>query len=207
MDMPEVRIKNAWLLRENASVYIHKLWAKEGEVLADDEWMDWKVSEYQKAWSPVEHKILNSMTELLGVTFKQNVIDVYIAPWFRAFSDPMVIGVKYTPNKFVDILTHELLHRLLIDNTSSDQIKDLRASWKDLFGNDHSFVTLVHIPVHAVHKMIYLEVLNDPSRLKYELSSLQKAEASDYIKAWDYVETHGHEIIVKQLHNLYKEKK
>jgi hypothetical protein len=101
---PEIRIKDAWLLRENASKHLHELWGKDTQ-LADDAWMENRVKQYQKAWQTYEKKILNGMCDLLGLSFRQNVIDVYIAPWFGAFSDPLVIGVMREPDQFVDTLS------------------------------------------------------------------------------------------------------
>lgn len=201
--LPEIRIIDAWLLRQNASRHLHELWGK-GTVLADDEWMKKRVEEYQVAWKPFEQKILTGMTELLGLSFRQNIIDVYIAPWFGAFSDPMVIGVMREPDVFVDTLTHELLHRLLTDNTSAPYETMLRDEWQKLFGKNHTFGTLVHIPVHAVHKAIYLDILKEPKRLKRDIAENNKYNATDYINAWDYVEKHGYKEIIKQLQKSYE---
>lgn len=203
--LPLIRIKDAWLLRENASQHLHELWASKGDVLADDKWMEKRVNEYQKAWEPVEQKILKGMTESLGLSFRQNIVDVYIAPWFRAFSDPMIIGVMQEPDVFVDTLTHELIHRLLTDNTAIPHETKLLEEWQELFGKQHTFGTTVHIPVHAVHKAIYLNILKDPERLKRDIANNKKYEAKDYIAAWDYVEEHGYEEIIKKLKNSYKD--
>lgn len=200
--LPAIRIKNAWLLRENASKHLHELWG-EGKTLADNDWMEWKVSEYKKAWQPYEEKILFGMTETLGFSFRQNIIDVYIAPWFHAFSDPLVIGVTKEPDVFVDILTHELLHRLLTDNTSIPYETDLLAEWRKLFGEEHDFKTLVHIPVHAIHKAIYLDALKEPKRLERDVTNNKKHEAKAYITAWEYVEERGYKEIIKQLKESY----
>lgn len=201
-ELPEIRIKDAWLLRENASKHLHELWGKDKK-LADDKWMEWKVGEYKKAWQPYEEKILRGMTETLGLSFRQNVIDVNIAPWFHAFSDPMVIGVMLEPDVFVDMLTHELLHRLLTDNTTIPHEFDLRPEWEKLFGKQHSFRLLVHIPVHAVHKAIYLDVLKAPERLERDIANNKKFESADYVGAWNYVEKHGYEEIIKKLRKSY----
>lgn len=167
--LPSVRIKNAWLLRENVSRHLHELWG-EGKVLADDEWMEWKVGEYEKAWQPYEQKILHGMIEILGLSFRQNIIDVYIAPWFHAFSDPLVIGVMQEPDVFVDTLTHEL----------------------------------VHIPVHAVHQAIYLNVLKEPERLRRDIARNKRHHATPYIAAWEYIEANGYKDIIKQLRKSYE---
>ena len=200
--LPEIRIKDAWLLRENVSKYLHELWGK-GKKLADDDWMEWKVGEYIKAWEPYEQKVLTGMCENMNLTFRQNIIDVYIAPWFRAFSDPMVIGVMQEPDVFIDTLTHELLHRLLTDNTAVPHETRLLREWQKLFGKQHSFAALVHIPVHAVHKAIYLDVLKEPKRLERDIKKNKEHEAIDYIAAWGYVEKYGYKTIIKQLKESY----
>lgn len=208
--LPVIRIKDAWLLRENASKHLHELWGKDKK-LADDDWMEWKVGEYKKAWQPYEQKILLGMAEALGLLFRQNIIDVNIAPWFNAFSDPMVIGVMQEPDVFIDTLTHELIHRLLTDNTTIPHETMLLEPWQKLFGKNHSFSTVVHIPVHAVHKAIYLDVLKEPKRLERDIANNKKYEAKDYVAAWDYVEKHDYKDIIKELKKSYldlaKEKK
>jgi hypothetical protein len=203
MKQPKIRIKNAWLLRENASQHLHKLWA-DGTPPTDDEWLEKRVDSYQKEWQKYEAKILDAMTELTGLSFSQNIIDVYIAPWFNAFSDPLVIGVMREPDQFIDTLTHELIHRLLTDNTLVDMDTDLFSRWQKLFGKNHSFGTLIHIPVHAIHKAIYLDYLKEPKRLKRDIKENIDNTAEDYIKAWNYVEAHGYVDIINSIKADYK---
>lgn len=205
---PEIRIKDAWLLRQNASTQLHKLKAKKGEKLADDEEMAKIVDAYNKEWQKYEKKILKGMHDLLGLEYRQNIIDVYIAPWFGAFSDPLVIGVGNSPDEFVDTLTHELLHRLFTDNTSIPyKTNILMPEWEKMFGKNHTFGTLVHIPVHAVNKAIYLDVLSEPRRLERDINwskNQTEWDASDYVKAWDYVEKNDYKKIVKSLKESYQ---
>jgi hypothetical protein len=201
-ELPVIRIKDAWLLRENASKHLHELWGKDSE-LADDKWIEKRVAKYQKAWKPLEQKILGGMTSTLGLSFRQNIIDVNIAPWFNAFSDPMVIGVMQEPDVFVDTLTHELIHRLLTDNTAIPHETLLLSEWQKLFGKSNTFGTTVHIPVHAVHKAIYLDILKAPKRLERDIEANKKYDAVDYIAAWDYVEKHGYKKIISQLQKSY----
>ena len=204
-NLPSIRIKDAWLLRENASKYLHELWAKKGDKLANDSWMEKRVAEYNKAWKPHEQNILNGLSDTLELNYRQNIIDVYIAPWFNAFSDPMVIGVMQEPDLFIDTLTHELIHRLLTDNTAIPHETMLIEPWQNLFGKNHTFGLLVHIPVHAVHKSIYLDVLNEPKRLERDIANNKMHEAKDYINAWNYVEKHGHNEIISKLKKSYKD--
>ena len=200
--MPEVRIKDAWLLRSNASKHLHELWSKDGEVLADDDKMHEIVEAYKKAWQPYERNVLQAMYDLLELRFYQNTIDVYIAPWFHAFSDPMVIGVTYGPDRFVEILTHELCHRLLTDNQYNTGYPILGNEWVRLCGEDISFVTRVHIPVHATLQAIFNDVLLEPERTKNDKKLCK--QWPDYDAAWKYVDRHGYKTIIRQLKASYK---
>jgi hypothetical protein len=207
--LPEIRIKDAWLLRENASEYLDKMWRKkDDEPIAHNpdynKWITAKVASYREAWQPYEQNILSSMCTMLGLNFKQNIVDVYIAPWFYAFSDPMVLGVTFEPDEFVDHLTHELIHRLLSDNLVTSPDFDYIEEWRNLFGTQHSFNALVHIPVHAVHKAIYLDVLKDSKRLEGDVSTLKKNNAADYLKSWEYIEKEGYSEIIDKLRRSYR---
>jgi len=204
--LPEIRIKDAWLLREKVSSHLHKLWAKEGVPLHNSAQMESVVTSYKGAWQPFEHKVLSAMTELLGVSFRQNIIDVYIAPWFGAMSDPMILGAKFKPDEFIDTLTHELIHRLLTDNTALAEDTDILEIWRKLFGSEHSFVTLVHIPVHAVLKAIYYDVLTEPMRHERDISDCKKWNATEYVKSWEYVDSHNYKQIISRLKESYAEK-
>jgi hypothetical protein len=203
-NLPIIRIKDAWLLRESVSTSLNELWG-EGKPLRSDEEYAQIVKNYIEAWLPYEEKILTSMEEILGLQFRQEMIDVYIAPWFSAFSDPLVIGVRLSPDEFIDTLTHELLHRLLTDNTLVSTELFLLPEWEKLFGKELTFTALVHIPVHAVHKAIYLDVLKEPERLVRDIENNKSNQAIDYIAAWEYVNKNDYNEIIEKLKNSYKE--
>lgn len=198
---PQIRIKNAWLIREQVSTHLHKLWGSEDKPMANDKQMDEIVQAYRDAWEPYEQKILAAMCEELGLSFRQNIIDVYIAPWFHAFSDPMIIGVIHKPDRFVEILTHELLHRLLTDNNESPDDTKYRQYWAKLFGNDHTSRALVHIPVHATLQAIFDDHLHEPQRTVNDRERCKEWPAYD--AAWKYVEQEGYREIIGKLRQQY----
>lgn len=206
-NLPEIRIKDAWLLRMNASRHLHELWSKDGDRLASDEEMEEIVKNYEEAWRGREEQILKSLTNLYGLSFRKNIIDVHIAPWFNAFSEPLVIGVTNDPDEFIDVLAHELLHCLFVDNTNLPYKNNaLLKEWQSLFGEDYDFNTLVHIPVHAGMKYLYLDVLKEPYRLDRDLekpTANKDSWGKPYVDAWDYVEEHGYKEINKQLKDSY----
>ena len=200
-DRPQIRIRAAWLLQESISRLTDE--PRPPESVSRD-WIAESVVEYQKAWRQQEAKIMLGMTEILGLSFRQNIIDIYIASGLGTFSDPMVISPRLEPDRFVDTLTHELLHRLLTDNTTISGRVQLLPEWRKLFDvQDRTRLMVVHIPVHAVHKAIYLDVLKAPKRLERDIDWSKRHETSDYIDAWDHVDQHGYQAIIDQLRRLY----
>jgi len=199
--LPKIRIKNARLLRHAASEPMNQVYGDGTPLLSHEEYQA-IVARYQAAWEPYEEKILRGMEELLGLEFYQNTIDVYIAPWFRAFSDPLVMGVKFSDSDFVSTLAHELLHRLLTDNTSTRRDDpELIADWEKMIGEGCGAKTLVHIPVHAMLKALYLDILNEPERLQDDIAKCQKN--LPYKEAWEYVEAGDYRDIIRHLRSYY----
>jgi hypothetical protein len=114
--------------------------------------------------------------------------------------------VTSEPDHFVDLLTHELIHRLLTDNnkfTIQGSGNDLGDRWSQLFGSNHSFGCLIHIPVHAVHKAVYLDVIKSPERLKRDLKITKKFNQEAYVSSWKYVEDRDYKDIVVKLKKSY----
>jgi hypothetical protein len=201
MTLPEIRIQYGQLLAENASQHLNKLWGN-GRKMTTDMEMEKIVQSYKKAWKPYEQKVLTGITSLTGLQFRQNSIDVYIAPWFNAFSSPLVIGITHEPDQFIDTLTHELIHRLLTDNTAVPYDALLADNWKKLYGTEHNFGTLIHIPVHAILEAVYMDVLDEPKRVLRDKQN-SKEFTRDYADAWAYVETHGYKEIIDKLRKDY----
>lgn len=201
MKYPEIRIKYGYLLSDNTSQYLNELWG-DGTPLRSPEEYEEIVETYQKVWQPYEAKILKGMCDTLGLSFRQDIIDVYIAPWMNAYSDPMVIGVTFTPERFIEVFTHELIHRLLTDNNQSRYDTDYVKEWQKLFSKEHDWNALVHIPVHATLQAVFEDVLGEPKRISHDKKLCKQWPAYD--AAWEYVEKTGHKKIIKQLKESYK---
>ncbi len=201
MNYPEVRIRYGWLLSNEVSRPLNELWG-DGMPLRTLKEYETIVASYKKAWQPYEEKILKSMCDTLGLSFRQNIVDVYIAPWMAAFSDPMVIGVTYKPDRFVEVFTHELLHRLLTDNNESAYSTQYTEEWEKLFGKQHSWNVIVHIPVHAMLQAIFDDVLKESKRTERDKKICKQWE--HYNAAWEYVEETGYKQIIEKLKESYK---
>lgn len=201
MKRPDIRIRYGYLLSDNTSRYLNELWGDGTPLRPTDEY-EAIVATYQKAWHPYEEKILKGMCETLGLNFRQSIIDVYVAPWMNAYSDPMVIGVTFTPDRFIEVLTHELIHRLLTDNIESRYDTDYVKEWQKLFGMDHEWNVVVHIPVHATLQAVFDDVLSEPNRTKRDKKLCEQWSA--YNAAWKYVEHAGYRKIINQLQESYQ---
>lgn len=199
--LPEIRIFFAHLLYSSES----KVLAKElQQPLKDLAFYRKKTSEFQSSWEGDEQVILEALTKILNVGFYRDTIDVALAPFFRPASHPLILNFKH-PNSshFVDSLTHELIHILLVDNTlyqtatSSVNILD---QWRDLFG-ERPVPELVHIGVHALLKFVYLDVHHDLERLARDIRECE--QYPPYSNAWNYVNNRDYHEIIQQLRQIY----
>lgn len=195
--IPEVRIKYAWLLSDAASVVMNEKWGDGTPLRTYDEYVD-IAKKYESWWRPYNTQILEGICDILKLKFRQNIIDVNVAPWFSPISDPMVVGPAFdTQDNLVNTLAHEMLHRLITDNTTYDYEFDFLTEWRGLFGSSHSQNTLIHIPVHAAMEALYTDVLNRPDLLALDIK--QTAEFKAYADAWKYVKKVGYRTVVDQL--------
>lgn len=204
-NIPEIRIKFAYLLYFEES----KSLAGKSKLHSYDQYEKWTDS-YRKAWRVHEKTILSSLQNVLGVRFYKSVIDVSCAPFFVPKSDPLIMNFSRQPDQFVDVLMHELCHVILTDNnvcrlSDDNPAMNLVDIWQKLFGKDHDFGTLVHIPVHALSKYIYLDILEEPSRLMRDLKSVKQFQGSQsYVDAWAFVNDHDYKAIVDDLKKTYE---
>lgn len=206
MKIPEIRISFAWLLFYGES---QSLAEAHDFKLESYYHYDQKTAEYRKAWKKHEKRIIHGLQTSLGVEFYKPVIDVSCTPYFIPKSDPLIMNFKETPDQFIDVLTHELCHVLLTDNNKhqsngENPKMDLIAVWKKMFNGEKDFNVLAHIPVHALCKYIYLDVLNEPSRLERDKKAVEEWDNSGaYKTSWAYVESHDYKEIIKQLKESY----
>ena len=208
--LPEIRIYFSTLLYDGECRHLDHALNPDASRLARPQLYEVRTREYRKAWAAYETTILRGMTEALDLSFYRPVIDVTLAPCFRNISTPLILNFAADPDRFVDVLTHELLHILQTDNDKYQALGphntiDLLSAWRRLFGN-HERVTLVHIPLHALHKYLYLDVLKAPERLERELNVLRNIQAAGaYLQAWNYVNEHDYREMIDEIRNLYRE--
>lgn len=197
---PEIRFKYPWLLLKALDPVLKPAYADMGkEYVLDEKFITGRIGQFEELWRPHEEKIVQGMCTVFGLEFRQNVIDIYVAPFRNSFSDPMVVSTKTADERLVDVIAHELLHRLLSDNTFSEQ-GDNKRRWQRLFG-DHPKIVLNHIAVHAGLQALWCDVLGEPERVRRDKDACRGREG--YRQAWEYVEEYGYQTIVSQVKVSY----
>lgn len=190
--IPKIRIKYNRFLDPIFKAYIKSI----------PRWKDWvepteaevkeRVKKYKEEWVKYEHIIIPQICAILNLDFKRNIIDAHIVSGNpRQFSDPIVIKSSFSPDEFVDVLIHELLHVLFQDNIDIFPVSIL----EDIFPGE-SKTTKNHIITYATLKFLYLDVLRDNSRLERNILNSKKHSTSDYIRAWNIVDNKGYMEII-----------
>jgi len=202
MKLPEIRIRYAFFLSPIINFNIQSRSEKKGEVWKPPtrQEISKKIDEFCDIWEPVEKKILTGMCEFAGLRFYQNVIDVHVVDAMKgAFSQPLVVSSRLPTDEFVDLLTHELLHRLLSDNQYKLNLGDI--VWNKMFPEIKNRNTQNHILVHAVHKHVYLGVLKSKERLTRDIEFSKKLDG--YYEAWEIVERRGYKELIDEFKKYY----
>lgn len=207
MNIPEVRIQASALLFNSVSEEERLRWANDiGQPLFSMHDTERYAQQLRISWSIYENQILSAISALYRVQFKKSIIDVYVSPWNKSISNPLVINPSRVPEIHIETLVHELLHVLFTDNSSfsmhdKNQSVKLIDKWRELFGSELEWKTLVHIPVHAGLKSIFIDTLQAPERLERDIARHENNPA--YKAAWDYVEKNDYTVINEKLKQLY----
>ncbi len=202
IESPEIRIQYSRLLdpffRSLFELELEKDIQPEGVTYNNAETILNNIKEYKISWHE-RAPVLTYMQETLQLDFYQTTIDVFVVGRIKnAISSPMIISSTKTPDEFVDILTHELLHRLISDSKQKIPAKDILLK---LFPTE-TMLCRNHVVVHAVLKKIYLEFLKVPQRLAIVKEHDKKSP--DYLRAWEIVDEQGEDDIIAKFRQLYE---
>lgn len=175
-------------------------------IRSHDEWKDWipptkeivdnRVDVLTNAWIKYEKKVLNAISDVTGLQYKRNEIDVYIVSGnLRTFSRPIVMKSGYSPDFFVNVLIHELIHCIYSDNK--------KLIGKALHYPHENHNVSVHVYLNAILKYIFIDVLNEPERLHLDISKVSKSKLG-YDIAWDIVEKSNYKALIEEFKSKIK---
>lgn len=145
--------------------------------------IDKRIKAYKEEWE--KYNIVKEISNCLGLSFKRDVIDVYIVSGVsRSSSHPIIIKSSFTPKEFVVTLTHELIHRILTINKIP----------KVVFDPDESDTTNNHVIVFAVLKKILNEEL-----WNINIKPSSKHPSKEYARALELAEEIGPDKVIKMM--------
>jgi hypothetical protein len=195
---PEIRLQFSPLVYTTIATRLFHVDKPDGSLM-EPERARQKTEQYRMAWSPHEKEIVTGMCALFDLVFYKSVIDVYLSPWVPTISAPILVTLRSTPDEFIDVLTHELLHVLITDNTTYPQ--EVLGTVLEQLYPDLDWVAKNHVLVYAGLKHIYLNVMQEPERLDRDIVSCQSHPA--HAAAWDYVDTHGYLAVIDRFKDGY----
>ena len=169
------------------------------------------VKKASKKWNKNESKVFSYMEKLTGLKWRLKEIPCYVIKIseFGPISDPLTIPIQFKSgdniytlgvDRFIDMLVHELIHNLLIQNqdmlprTYFEYIIDKKYK-------DFPFNAAIHVPIHAIHKEIFLKYFGR-KRLKEEIEACEYYP--DYKKAWNQVNKEGSNVILEELRSYVR---
>jgi hypothetical protein len=155
-----------------------------------------RIEEYKLQWQEIASRVMDAIPRITNLTFSEDVVGVYISsclPRVSGISDPLVISTKVEPERFPDVLTHELIHRVYSYNQEGVDYKKIQFG---LYPTEDP-VVVYHVFVHAVHKQIYEEVLQDPDRYAREIKLIEDRGLALYKRAWDIVNAAGYRSVIE----------
>ncbi len=184
---PQINIRYGNLIDPFFKVYVEVKYP--GYVFPTEEAVLGKIKDYRLAWEKMEEIFLNSIYKITNLEFKRNIIDCFIVSATpRDMSAPLIIRSRYTPDEFVDILMHELLHILFSDNKLRGPTN------KNLTERANN-----HVLLFAILKYFYTEILEDIERLNKVMTIPKVGNNKDYEDAWDAVNNGDYKSIISNI--------
>jgi hypothetical protein len=153
-----------------------------------------KIKSYEALWKKEGPAILEELQRVTKLKWHNSEIVCYVTWGVYPYSDPLTINPRKDANGTLDILTHELIHVLLSQESNS------KVYWKNwrVFLKKHtkySYTTSVHIAVHAIHEHIFRKLYN-VKRLTKEINDIQDL---DYVLSWEIVQKEGYKNIIAEI--------
>ncbi len=154
------------------------------------------VRKAEKEWRREEARVMMEISRITSLNWAEEKIDCFVVGRCRAFALPTTLQIyEGDYQRFIDVLTHELIHRIF---SSEENRKKIKRAW-DYFNKKYSKesrVTRVHVVVYAVHTHLYKEfgmehrIAENVKRVSYK---------PDYKRSWEIIKENGYKTIIEEL--------
>ena len=176
-------------------IYFEHLALPKNFVMPTDKFIHENTRKLELKWRRIEKKILKEIENATGLKWQESHIYIYITSDVGWFSAPLTMSITEDTDVMLDMLIHELIHRILSENENWVIIK---RRWVKLLGKYKKENTnaRIHVPIHAIHKHIFLKFFNQ-KRLELEIKRVK--DDKDYARAWEIVQSGDYTKIIKAL--------
>ncbi|UZE93066.1 MAG: hypothetical protein ACKKMV_02755 [Candidatus Nealsonbacteria bacterium] len=189
---PKIVFKYSWIYDQNWKEWI-KIYKKKVKNYPSTRKILNYIKKIERLWRKEEKKVLQELSKITHLQWKEKSIICYVVGKCRPFSVPLTMSVyeNYPEDYFIDVLIHELIHNLFYQN-----YKRTEKGWEYIYRKykKESGKTKHHILLHAIHSHIYLKFY-DKKRLKRDIDSLP---ISDYKRSWQIVQKEGYQNIITE---------
>jgi hypothetical protein len=161
-----------------------------------------QVSLYSETWRKFNgNAILEQIQLLSGISFAEFEIKVWLTGMMKgAIGAPLIISSRIDTEReadfLIDILTHELIHRLMTFGIPTPIYPHPLADITKLDPKTQNNI-LAHVNVYAIHKAIYLDYFKNQKRLSDDKE--RSKNYAEYNMAWEIVERVGYKEIIALL--------
>ena len=159
------------------------------------------IKKLEKLWRKDEKKVLKEISKITGLEWKEKQIICYVVGRGKlSFSDPITLLMYRKLDFSIDVLVHELIHRIF---AVRENFLRSKKAWR-YFHNKYKKETKntrAHIVIYAIHNHIYLKLFNE-ERLKRDIKWISKHR--DYKRAWDIVQKEGYQNIINEFKKRIK---
>jgi len=147
----------------------------------------------QKEWNKISNKVFKSISKVSGLKWKEEKIRAYVVKHIRSpISFPLTLRMDAPMFYQIENIIHELVHNIMVQNNWPNFNHRFFKKYKN-----YKFNTMIHIPVHAILKLVFLELFGEKKTAKL-IMSYERAPP-EYTQAWKIVEKEGAMEIIKKL--------
>jgi hypothetical protein len=187
--LPEIVFRNSWIY----DMMLKPLWPKKFKRPTEKVY-DKVIKELEIEWKKTGRRILKELAAVTKLKWHEKEIVAYITVGVYPFSDPLTLNLYGDTQHRIDVLTHELVHRILSDRRNWPKYQK---NWNKIIAKykNEAPNTKHHIVIHAIHEHI-LRKFYDENRLDKETKSVKD---TDYKKSWQIVKKEGYKNIIANL--------
>lgn len=146
----------------------------------------------EKQWKKIERRAFNAIAKASGLKWKTPIIDCYVVTAKTySFSSPLTLSIKKDMKLQIEILIHELVHNIVVQNMDLVRVKLMHEKY-----GKYGMKTKIHVLVHAILEQTLLQLFSK-QRVNKHIRWYDDKPA--YKLAWDIVEQEGSKRIIKEL--------